>query len=160
MTVPFQPIGFWPDVLQQDPRVVLMERTNVRSVDPAGLEPPPNLVVADLSFVSLGSILPNLVQLADPAGARFVLQVKPQFEVDAEETERYEPVSQHSPGNVRAAVACVLEHGVGGMELRQEGKEEGRPPVRLTSPRRPPRPPAGAESSFREPGTAAGLSSP
>ena len=40
--------------LRTDPRVVLMERTNVRSVDPAALDPRPTLVVADLSFVSLG----------------------------------------------------------------------------------------------------------
>lgn len=72
--------------LRQDARVVLMERTNVRAIDPASLDPRPDLVVADLSFVSLASILPSLVALASPA-AHFVLLVKPQFEVAAADTD-------------------------------------------------------------------------
>ncbi|HXC51582.1 MAG TPA: TlyA family RNA methyltransferase [Candidatus Limnocylindrales bacterium] len=79
--------------LRGDPRVVLMERTNVRSIDPALLEPRPNIVVADLSFVSLAAILPSLIALAAPA-ARFVLLVKPQFEVAATDTDRGVVVSE------------------------------------------------------------------
>lgn len=74
--------------LRTDPRVVLMERTNIRQVDARGLDPRPTLIVADLSFVSLSSILPSLVVLAAPQGAEFILLVKPQFEVDSSETER------------------------------------------------------------------------
>jgi len=75
-------------LLRSDPRVVLMERTNVRSVDPASLDPRPVVVVADLSFVSLASILPSLVALAAAPPARFVLLVKPQFELPAGDTAR------------------------------------------------------------------------
>lgn len=103
--------------LRQDARVVLMERTNIRNVDPSGLVPPPNLVVADLSFVSLASILPSLVRLADPAGARFVLLVKPQFEVDAAETERGVVVSEE----VRAGAVAAAEEAVRGCGLTVEG---------------------------------------
>src|SRR5688572_29600033 len=52
--------------LRQDARVTLMERTNVRGIEPASLDPRPDLVVADLSFVSLASILPSLIRLASP----------------------------------------------------------------------------------------------
>jgi len=67
--------------LRQDPRVVVMDRTNVRDLS-AGTWPGerPSLVVADLSFISLGLVLPALVDVAT-ADADLVLMVKPQFEV-------------------------------------------------------------------------------
>lgn len=99
--------------LRTDPRVVLMERTNVRGVDPAALHPRPSLVVADLSFVSLASVLPDLVRLADPAGARFVLLVKPQFEVAARDTDRGVVVDEA----VRAAALARVESAVRGVGL-------------------------------------------
>jgi 23S rRNA (cytidine1920-2'-O)/16S rRNA (cytidine1409-2'-O)-methyltransferase len=65
--------------LRQDPRVVLYERTNVRTIDAGLLGEPVDLVVADLSFISLRTVAPALLACATPA-ADFVLQVKPQFE--------------------------------------------------------------------------------
>ena len=64
--------------LRTDPRVTVMDRTNVRTIGP--LTPAPDLVVADLSFISLILVLSALVACATP-GADFVLLVKPQFEV-------------------------------------------------------------------------------
>jgi 23S rRNA (cytidine1920-2'-O)/16S rRNA (cytidine1409-2'-O)-methyltransferase len=58
----------------------VLDRVNVRSLDPALVAPPPEVVVADLSFISLSLVLPALVACAAP-GADFVLMVKPQFEV-------------------------------------------------------------------------------
>ena len=68
--------------LRTDPRVVLAERTNVRDLVPTDVpEPRPDLLVADLSFISLAKVLPGLLALlAEPAEA--VLLVKPQFEAD------------------------------------------------------------------------------
>ena len=66
--------------LRTDPRVTLLERTNVRDLKPETLAFAPDVVVADLSFVSLRSVVPALARLAG-FGARFVLLVKPQFEV-------------------------------------------------------------------------------
>jgi 23S rRNA (cytidine1920-2'-O)/16S rRNA (cytidine1409-2'-O)-methyltransferase len=66
--------------LRQDPRVIVMERTNVRDVPADGLPFEPSLVVADLSFISLRVVIPALVAAARPA-AELVLLVKPQFEV-------------------------------------------------------------------------------
>ena len=64
--------------LRTDPRVTVLDRVNVRTLD--RVTPVPELVVADLSFISLTLVLPTLVACAAP-DADFVLLVKPQFEV-------------------------------------------------------------------------------
>lgn len=73
--------------LRQDPRVTVLERTNVRDLRPEDLAGPPDLVVADLSFISLVKVLPALAAVAAD-GAGFVLLVKPQFEAEAREVGR------------------------------------------------------------------------
>ncbi len=65
--------------VRNDPRVTVMERTNVRTLEPADLPFAPELVVADLSFISLRAVLPALVRVSAP-DAEFVVLVKPQFE--------------------------------------------------------------------------------
>ena len=64
--------------LRTDPRVTVLDRVNVRALEQ--VSPVPELVVADLSFISLTLVLPALVACAEP-DADFVLLVKPQFEV-------------------------------------------------------------------------------
>jgi 23S rRNA (cytidine1920-2'-O)/16S rRNA (cytidine1409-2'-O)-methyltransferase len=66
--------------LRGDPRVVVVERTNVRDLSPQAIGGPVDLVVADLSFISLATVLPALIGCARP-GADIVPMVKPQFEV-------------------------------------------------------------------------------
>lgn len=66
--------------LRTDPRVTVLDRVNVRDLQPAQVAPPPGLVSADLSFISLTLVLPALVRCAS-TDADFVLLVKPQFEV-------------------------------------------------------------------------------
>jgi 23S rRNA (cytidine1920-2'-O)/16S rRNA (cytidine1409-2'-O)-methyltransferase len=66
--------------LAADPRVEERSGTTVRGVRPEDLGGPFDLVVADLSFVSLTVVLPDLAGLVRP-GADVVLLVKPQFEV-------------------------------------------------------------------------------
>ena len=70
--------------LQTDPRVTVRDRVNVRSLPPEQATTAdgrrPDLVVADLSFISLSLVLPALVASASD-DADFVLMVKPQFEV-------------------------------------------------------------------------------
>src|SRR5687767_3422228 len=65
--------------LRNDPRVTLLERTNVRTLPPEMIDGPVDLVVADLSFISLVTVAPALVRCGAP-GADYVLLVKPQFE--------------------------------------------------------------------------------
>ena len=66
--------------LRSDPRVVVVERTNVRDLSPEAIGGPVSLVVVDLSFISLATVLPALVGCASP-DADIVPMVKPQFEV-------------------------------------------------------------------------------
>jgi len=78
--------GQLADVVRSDPRVRVIEGVNARSLDAAGLAAAsgtserPELVVADLSFISLATVLPALVATVG-LGADYVLLVKPQFEV-------------------------------------------------------------------------------
>ena len=69
--------------LQQDPRVEVRDRTNIRELQIGDIGAPAEFVVADLSFISLKTVLPALISLAT-ADADFVLMVKPQFEVGKE----------------------------------------------------------------------------
>jgi len=66
--------------LRTDERVTVLDRVNVRQLQPGQVAPAPDLVTADLSFISLTLALPALVRCAAPE-ADFVLLVKPQFEV-------------------------------------------------------------------------------
>lgn len=64
--------------LREDPRVSVLERTDVRELDPEALGAF-DLVVCDLSFISLRTVLPHLAALA--GRGRLLVLVKPQFEV-------------------------------------------------------------------------------
>jgi 23S rRNA (cytidine1920-2'-O)/16S rRNA (cytidine1409-2'-O)-methyltransferase len=66
--------------LRNDPRVTVMERTNVRDLTADAIGGPVDLVVADLSFISLATVLPALTSCAS-VDADIVPMVKPQFEV-------------------------------------------------------------------------------
>ncbi len=68
------------DRLRRDPRVIVMDRTNIRRVEPTSLPYRPNLVAIDASFISLKLVLPAVVALA-ATPADIVALVKPQFEV-------------------------------------------------------------------------------
>ena len=65
--------------LRQDPRVVVIERTNVRHLQAADLPEPPELVTVDVSFISLALVLPVIARVVVPSSPVIAL-VKPQFE--------------------------------------------------------------------------------
>jgi len=69
--------------IRQDPRVTVLDRTNVRHLTISQIGDPVDLIVADLSFISLALVLPALVEVSG-AGADFLVMVKPQFEVGRE----------------------------------------------------------------------------
>ncbi len=69
--------------LRQDPRVRILDRTNVRHLTREHIGEPVELVVADLSFISLTLVLPALVAVTTE-DSDFVVMVKPQFEVGRE----------------------------------------------------------------------------
>ena len=69
--------------LQKDERVKILDRVNVRNLTPAQVGDEIDLVVADLSFISLKLVLPALISVAKESGD-FLIMVKPQFEVGKE----------------------------------------------------------------------------
>ena len=69
--------------IRSDPRVVCMERTNIRNVTPEELGEPLDLSVIDVSFISLKLVLPVIWQLLKPEGQVLCL-IKPQFEAGQE----------------------------------------------------------------------------
>ena len=69
--------------LRTDERVEVVDRTNVRDLTAGSVGAPIELIVADLSFISLTVVLPALIQVAAP-DADLVLMVKPQFEAGRE----------------------------------------------------------------------------
>lgn len=92
--------------VRQDERVHVMERTNVRALTPEQLSYEPDLIVADLSFISLCKVLPALVACAS---TRFdmLAMVKPQFEVGKERIGKGGVVRE--PAARRDAVTAVAQ---------------------------------------------------
>lgn len=66
--------------LRDNPRVVNMERCNIRHLTAASLEPKPSLAVIDASFISLAKVLPSTLPLLTEQ-AEIIALIKPQFEV-------------------------------------------------------------------------------
>ena len=102
--------------LAGDPRVTEWSGTNVRDLDPASIGGPAALVVADLSFISLRTVMPALAALTAPGGDLVVL-VKPQFEVGRERLGRGGLV-RSAPDRARAIT-----------DVAQAAEKEGLRPV-------------------------------
>lgn len=66
--------------IRNDPRVVVMERTNIRYVTPEDLGEPLDLSVIDVSFISLKIVLPAIKNLLKPGQGQVLCLIKPQFE--------------------------------------------------------------------------------
>ena len=66
--------------IRSDPRVVVMERTNVRYVTPEQLGEPLDLSVVDVSFISLRIVLPVIKTFLKPSAGQVLCLIKPQFE--------------------------------------------------------------------------------
>ncbi len=97
--------------LRGDPRVVVMERTNIR--DLASLPERPDVATIDASFISLTKVLPAVVALVRPR-ADIVALVKPQFEAERHEVKRGGVVRDplvHAAVIGRVAWWCV-NHGL------------------------------------------------
>lgn len=94
--------------LRNDPRVEVLERTNVRQITREQLPYEPQAVVADLSFISLRLVLPALSGVAAD-DADFVMLVKPQFEAGREHVVRGGVV--RDPAGWRSALESVIGTG-------------------------------------------------
>jgi 23S rRNA (cytidine1920-2'-O)/16S rRNA (cytidine1409-2'-O)-methyltransferase len=92
--------------LRQDARVTVLERVNARAITPQDLPYRPDLVVADVSFISLTKVLPAVLACVADAWDALVM-VKPQFEVGRERVGKGGVV--RDVGLRREAVAMVAE---------------------------------------------------
>ena len=70
--------------IRSDPRVVVMERTNIRYVTPEQIGEPLDLCVIDVSFISLKIVLPAIKALLKPGKGQVLCLIKPQFEAGKE----------------------------------------------------------------------------
>jgi 23S rRNA (cytidine1920-2'-O)/16S rRNA (cytidine1409-2'-O)-methyltransferase len=106
--------------LRQDPRVVVLERTNARDLGPAKLPEVPDLAVVDVSFISLRLVLPAVVACLAPAG-EIVALVKPQFEVGRGEVGKGGVVRDPA---ARAAAVTTVRAAAEQLGLRVRGEAE------------------------------------
>ncbi|MFH1653002.1 MAG: TlyA family RNA methyltransferase [Pseudomonadota bacterium] len=73
--------------LRNDSRVVVLERTNIRTIDPKLIPDTIDLIVADLSFISLTLVFESFDKFIAP-GAQIIALIKPQFELPKEKIEK------------------------------------------------------------------------
>lgn len=98
--------------LTSDPRVIVLDRTNVRHLTPDQVPPPPpGLLTADLSFISLTLVIPALAAVA-ALDADYLLLVKPQFEAGRDRVGKGGVV--RDPAVWAATLARVIEAAAAG----------------------------------------------
>jgi 23S rRNA (cytidine1920-2'-O)/16S rRNA (cytidine1409-2'-O)-methyltransferase len=99
--------------LRGDARVTVVERANARALEPESLPYRPDLIVVDVSFISLSKVLPAVLAAAEPGGFDCLALVKPQFELGRERVGKGGVV--RDPADRRAALVevgeCVVELG-------------------------------------------------
>lgn len=99
--------------LREDPRVTVLERTNIRHLAPDALPEPCDLAVIDCSFISLGLVLPNTLNFLRPQ-ADVIALVKPQFEAGKEGIGKGGVVRDEATREaaIEAAIAAGTELGL------------------------------------------------
>jgi 23S rRNA (cytidine1920-2'-O)/16S rRNA (cytidine1409-2'-O)-methyltransferase len=116
--------------LRTDPRIVLHERTNARYLNRDDLGEQMDMIVCDVSFISVTLLLPAIAPLLNPGGDLIIL-IKPQFEVGRENVGpggivRDPLLHQHACDRVRQAVESqgfkteIIESPILGMEGNRE----------------------------------------
>jgi 23S rRNA (cytidine1920-2'-O)/16S rRNA (cytidine1409-2'-O)-methyltransferase len=95
--------------LRRDSRVVVMEKTNARALDPRIFPEQPSLAVIDVAFISLEKVLPAVFGVLAPR-AEIVMLIKPQFEVGREHVGKGGVV--RDPALHRSVVARLARYSV------------------------------------------------
>lgn len=100
--------------LQSDARVQVHDRTNIRHMKAGDLAPVPQLIVGDLSFISLTLIIPALIEVSAP-DAEMLLMVKPQFEIGKDRLGSGGVVRnpEHHVETVETVARCAMDLGMG-----------------------------------------------
>lgn len=102
--------------LRQDPRVVVMERFNIRHLTPETLPEPPQFFTADCSFISLRMVLPPIVTVL-AEDAQGVVLIKPQFEAGREGVGKGGVVREESVREAAVAEVCECAEALGFREI-------------------------------------------
>lgn len=116
--------------LRSAPRIVSLEQTDIRKLDAATLDPKPDLIVCDVSFISLKQVLPAALALA-ARPAQLVALIKPQFEAGRAQLKKgivrdaavrdavcedIETLVKSLDGTVNGVIASPIEGGDGNVE--------------------------------------------
>ncbi len=102
--------------LRVDPRVLVLERTNAKTLEPDQVGGLADLVVVDASFIGLGKLLPAIARITK-AGGELVALVKPQFEVGREEAAKSRGVIKDAELRARAIGNVEEEVVAAGFDL-------------------------------------------
>jgi 23S rRNA (cytidine1920-2'-O)/16S rRNA (cytidine1409-2'-O)-methyltransferase len=102
--------------LRIDPRVLVLERTNAKTLEPSQVGGLADLVVVDASFIGLGKLLPAVARCLAPGG-ELVALVKPQFEVGREEAARSKGVVRDPEVRARAIAGAEDDVKAAGLVL-------------------------------------------
>lgn len=120
--------GILADKVRNDARVTVFERTNIRTADSTELGAPFDLLVCDLSFISLASLAETFAHLCQQGSVLLAL-VKPQFESAHDETQSGLVVDEAVRARTVEEVAAALEASgfqvLGTMESPVSGKKAG-----------------------------------
>ena len=99
--------------IRNDPRVVVMERTNIRYVTPEDLGEPLDLSVIDVSFIGLELVLPTIKNLLKPGKGQVLCLIKPQFEAGRENIGKNGVVRDPKIHQMVLDKFVALVHGLG-----------------------------------------------
>jgi 23S rRNA (cytidine1920-2'-O)/16S rRNA (cytidine1409-2'-O)-methyltransferase len=102
--------------LRVDPRVLVLERTNAKTLEPGQIGGACDLVVVDASFIGLGKLADAIARNTRPGG-ELVALVKPQFEVGRDEASKTRGVVRDPELRARAIEAAVAEVRAAGFEI-------------------------------------------
>ena len=115
--------------IRSDPRVVVMERTNVRYVTPEQLGEPLDLSVIDVSFISLSIVLPVIKTFLKPNAGQVLCLIKPQFEAGKDKVGKKgvvrEPATHKEVLDSFVALANELEFRILGLTFSPVKGPEG-----------------------------------
>ena len=115
--------------IRSDPRVVVMERTNIRYVTPEDLGEPLDLSVVDVSFISLKIVLPAIKNLLKPGAGQVLCLIKPQFEAGKDKVGKKgvvrEPEIHKEVLDMFVALAKELEFTILGLTFSPVKGPEG-----------------------------------
>ena len=113
--------------LRQNPKVILLEKTNIRYLEKEKIHDPVDLVLIDVSFISLTKVLPKCLEFLDQTGEILAL-VKPQFEVGREMVEKGgvikdEAKRRHAVEHINAFAASIGLETIGIFESPVHGQK-------------------------------------